>query len=124
MESISHKVNQLLNEFYHCENGIICDNGKGNVLVVDGSPLQYDFVDSGEIDTRSEIEEQKIKFLNDIMDLFYDIQRYVTFNEPLYNDDYVMDCSTELDKQMLVESVGDTTTDIEQVVDKIDDMEL
>ena len=124
MESISSKVSQIMYEFYHREDGIICDNGKGNVFVVDGSPLQYDFVDSGEMDERSEIEDQKIKFLNDIMDLFFDIQRYVTLNESLqYDDDYGMDCSTELDKQMLLETVGEKD-EVETIVDQIDDMEL
>ena len=124
MESISSKVCQIMHEFYQSEDGIICDNGKGNVFVVDGAPLQYDFVDSGEIDERSEIEDQKIKFLNDIMDLFFDIQRYVTVNEPLrFDDDYGMDCSTELDKQMLLETVGEKD-EVETIVDQIDDMEL
>ena len=123
MESISSKVSQIMYEFYHREDGIICDNGKGNVFVVDGAPLQYDFVDSSEISERSEIEDQKIKFLNDIMDLFFDIQRYVTLNESIDLDDYGMDCSTELDKQMLLESVGEKD-EVETMVDQIEDMEL
>lgn len=123
MESISSKVSQIMYEFYHREDGIICDNGKGNVFVVDGAPLQYDFVDSGEMSERSEIEDQKIKFLNDIMDLFFDIQRYVTLNESIDLDDYGMDCSTELDKQMLLESVGEKD-EVETMVDQIEDMEL
>ena len=60
------------------------DNGIGNVLMIDGSPLQFDFVDSAEPHLRDSVEDMKIKFLNDVMDLFFEVQRYVSLYEPEY----------------------------------------
>lgn len=76
LESIGSKVARILHKYYYEEPSLICDNGNGNVLTLDGVALRYDFLDTSEIEDRSEIEEQKLKFLNDTMDLFYEIQRF------------------------------------------------
>ena len=84
MQDIGERVHQILTTFYNGENAIICDNGVGNVLMIDGSPLQFDFVDSAEPRLRDSVEDMKIKFLNDVMDLFFEVQRYVALYEPEY----------------------------------------
>ena len=145
MESISQKVSTILDTYYTQDGSIICDNGRGNVIMVDGSPLQFDFVDTQETDSRTEIEDDKIKFLNDVMDLFFDIQRYVTMAQQIdysyetrgcetypcapgckcgnwgYQDE-TMTCMTNLDKQMLIESVGDEKP--ESVLENFESMKL
>jgi hypothetical protein len=145
MESISQKVSTILNTYYNQEGSIICDNGQGNVIMIDGSPLQFDFVDTQETDSRTEIEDDKVKFLNDVMDLFFDIQRYVTICQQIdysyethgcetypcapgckcgnwgYQDE-TMTCMTNLDKQMLIESVGDEKQ--ESVLENFESMKL
>ena len=150
MESISQKVSTILDTYYNQDGSIICDNGQGNVIMIDGSPLQFDFVDTQETDSRTEIEDDKIKFLNDVMDLFFDIQRYVTIDQQVdysyetrgcetygcetypcapgckcgnwgYQDE-TMTCMTNLDKQMLIESVGDEKQ--ESVLENFESMKL
>ena len=92
--------------------------------MIDGHPLQFDFVDSKETDDRNDIEDQKIKFLNDIMDLFFDIQRYVTLNEVIEDDYYdEMDCMTELDKKRQIE-IENTPNNLDNVMNTFDEMEL
>ena len=59
MESISQKVSTILDTYYNQDGSIICDNGQGNVIMIDGSPLQFDFVDTQETDSRTEIEDDK-----------------------------------------------------------------
>ena len=145
MESISQKVSTILDAYYTQDGSIICDNGRGNVIMIDGSPLQFDFVDTQETDSRTEIEDDKVKFLNDVMDLFFDIQRYVTMGQQIdygcetrgcetypcapgckcgnwgYQDE-TMTCMTNLDKQMLIESVGDEKQ--ESVLENFESMKL
>ena len=63
LESIGSKVARILHKYYYEEPSLICDNGNGNVLTLDGVALRYDFLDTPEIEERSEMEEQKLKFL-------------------------------------------------------------
>ena len=144
MESISQKVSTILDTYYNQDGSIICDNGRGNVIMIDGSPLQFDFSDTQEPDSRTEIEDDKVKFLNDVMDLFFDIQRYVTIGQPIdysngtygcetypcapgckcgnwdYQDE-TMGCMTNLDQKILIETVGGNS---DSVVENFESMKL
>lgn len=108
MEDIASEIANILDTYYHKETGIICDNGFGNVITVDGQQLQYDFIDSDE--NRSQIEEEKIKFLNETMELFLNIQRHIA----LYSEEYG-ECSTELDKRLNQENVGEIEDTMEEM---------
>ena len=150
MEDITHKIKNILNTYYNNDGSIICDNGRGNVIMVDSCPLQFDFIDTDDydIEKRSDIEEGKIKFLNEVMEVFFDIQRYsVLHDESLqystnihsgcemypcnpdckcgnwgYQDS--TDCMTELDKQILNETVGNGHTDTDDILNKFTGMSI
>lgn len=80
---ISYKINNLLYTYYHSEDGIICDEGKGNVDIEACQSLQYDFVDTNQSVNITEVEKEKIRLLNDIMEIFMDFNRYITLYEPI-----------------------------------------
>jgi hypothetical protein len=98
LDDISSKIRNILETYYGGEESIICDNGQSNVYMVNGNPRQFDFVDSNEVSQRTDIEDDKIRFLNDVMEIFFDVQRYVSITdsiEILRNESEMEDNSEE-----------------------------
>lgn len=86
LADIAQHVNDTLFKFYMEDGSIICDNGPNNVHMKNGVNLQFDFVDTEEDPkNRTEMDEERIHLLNDVMKIMQDIQRYVCLYGPLDN---------------------------------------
>lgn len=135
LADIAQHVNDTLFTYFMQDGSIICDNGFGNVQMKNRTVLQYDFVDTNDDPKqRTEVEEEKIKLLNEMMKIMLDIQRYVCLYGPVDSpseyrgcDDYTCgpgcDCGAwEVD--MGCGNVPDTIHNIaSKMQEKINEME-
>ena len=131
LDEINSKITDIFQKYYHSLDSIICDNGRGNVLMEDGGPLQFDFTDSYEIGERSDIEVEKIKFLNDVMEIFYEFKQYVEFInyeeigpwQSMNENEEDPGCATELDLNRLKEE-NEQVNPIGEVLDGMNEMTI
>ena len=82
MDEILHKIELLM--FYNMisENHIIVDEGTFNLPMENHNNQRYTFTDDKEHGKRTPIEQNKIIFLNDIMEILTDLHTYIHENEP------------------------------------------
>jgi prepilin-type processing-associated H-X9-DG protein len=131
LDEINSKITDIFHKYYHSLDSIICDNGRGNVLMVDGGPLQFDFTDSYEMGERGDIEEEKIKFLNDVMEIFYEFKHHVEFInyeeigpwQSMNENEEDPGCATELDLRRLKEE-NEQVNPIGEVLDGMNEMTI
>ena len=88
LSEISSKISNLMYTYFYSEDGIICHEGKGNVDIESGINLEYDFVDTYQCANLTEVEKEKIRLLNDIMEIFNDVQRYVAVGDTIGCETY------------------------------------
>ena len=131
LDEINYKITDIFQKYYHNLDSIICDNGHGNVLMEDGGPLQFDFTDSYEMGERGGIDEEKIKFLNDVMEIFYEFKQYVEFInyeeigpwQSMNENEEDPGCATELDLNRLKEE-NEQVNPIGEVLDGMNEMTI
>ena len=72
-DSILHKIEVLM--FYNmvADDHIIEDEGQFNIPMENNNNVRYTFVDDKECGERNVIEQKKIIFLNDVMDILSDL---------------------------------------------------
>ena len=81
-DSILHKIEVLM--FYNmvADDHIIEDEGQFNIPMENNNNVRYTFIDDKECGERNIIEQKKIIFLNDIMEILSDLHSYIHENEP------------------------------------------
>jgi len=79
------KIHELIEKHITNDGGVVCDEGK------DGD-FRYTYVDTtdGEI---SDINHDKVVFLNDVMNIFNSILYYSNFEGPIETVDEYINCS-------------------------------
>jgi len=87
-ETIQQKIELLLFNHIISVDGIIEDEGEFNVPLEYDNNIRYTFTDTNEYGARSLSEQQKLRFMNDAMDILSDIHLYLhqndTSNKPMY----------------------------------------
>lgn len=88
MENIQQKIELLFFNHIISVNGIIEDEGEFNVPLEYDNNIRYTFTDTNEYGSRSLSEQQKLKFINDAMEIMSDIHLYIYQNDdknkPMY----------------------------------------
>ncbi len=82
MSTILQKIELLMFNNLISDNSIIEDDGTYNIPMENHNNQRYSYVDDKEYGQRTEIEQKKILFLNDVMDIFSDLHQYIHENEP------------------------------------------
>lgn len=82
LSDIQHKLELLMFNSLIAENNIIEDDGTYNVPVEGHNNMRYTFKDTPEYGSRSQLDIQKLQFLNSVMDIFEDIHQYIYYNDP------------------------------------------
>ena len=79
---ILHKIEVLM--FYNMvsDDHIIVDEGEFNIPMESNNNVRYTFIDDKDFGERNVVEQKKIIFLNDIMDILSDLHTYIHENEP------------------------------------------
>lgn len=100
LEDISLKINEFIFTHHISEDGIICDEGEGNLTMIHGNNRRWSYVNTNEIDNRSETEDIQLHILNDAMDIIMNIQAqlqyHVSGGYPInIKDNYISDAPTE-----------------------------
>ena len=125
MENIQSKIELILFNYIVSDEGIIDDEGLYNVPLEYDNNIRYTYSDTNDIGERSIIEQKKLKFLNEVMDILSDIHLYIhqtdPLNKPMYfipeqiveqkliKDEAPLDHEPELDnKDNEVEILNDT----------------
>ena len=85
---ILHKIEVLM--FYNMvsDDHIIVDEGEFNIPMENNNNVRYTFIDDKDFGERNVVEQKKIVFLNDIMDILSDLHTYIHENEPDYTPIY------------------------------------
>tara|TARA_B100001115_G_scaffold184128_1_gene185275 strand:+ start:7123 stop:7656 length:534 start_codon:yes stop_codon:yes gene_type:complete len=85
---ILHKIEVLM--FYNMvsDDHIIVDEGEFNIPMENNNNVRYTFIDDKDFGERNVVEQKKIIFLNDIMDILSDLHTYIHENEPDYTPIY------------------------------------
>ena len=83
MENIQQKIECLLFTYIVSEGAIINDEGEHNVPLEYDNNVRYTYEDSNDYGERSLVEQKRIKFLNEVMDLLSDVHLYIHQNDPL-----------------------------------------
>lgn len=111
MGTILEKIDFLIFNNLIGEGNIIEDDGAFNIPMEKHDNQRYSFVDDKDCGERTEIEQKKILFLNDVMDIFSDLHQYIHENEPDNTPIYFN--RIELTKKM--ENLLDVNTDTEPI---------
>ena len=111
MKTILEKINLLIFNNLISEGSIIVDDGTFNVPMEKNDNQRYSYVDDKNCGERTELEQKKILFLNDVMDIMSDLHQYIHENEPDNTPIYFN--RVELTKKM--EDLLDVNTDTEPI---------
>jgi len=88
MDTIQQKIELLLFNHVVSIDGIVEDEGEFNVPLEYDNNIRYTFTDTNDYGSRSLAEQQKLKFMNDAMDILSDIHLYIhqndRSNKPMY----------------------------------------
>ena len=94
LDLIAQRVDLILFKYLMADEGIICDEGEGNVANGPYIKLKYSYKDTDvNIDEQSKIKMEKLVFLNDVIGLLKDIQVYFQVNGPYETIDEYVNCS-------------------------------
>jgi len=94
LDLIAQRVDLILFKYLMSDEGIICDEGEGNVSNGPYIKLRYAYKDNEiNMGEESEIKMKKLVFLNDIMGLLIDTQTYFQVNGPQETIDEHFNCS-------------------------------
>ena len=124
--------------FYHLisEGSIITDEGTLNVEMKDHTNQRYSFIDDKSIEDRSDIDEKKILFLNQVMEIFSDLHNYLhecqSESNPIYFNRLALKQKIEdqlsvniEDEQAEIEDEqAEIENELEQLTTEVTDMEL
>lgn len=129
MEGLIDKIELLM--FYHLisEDSIITDEGSLNVEMKNHINQRYSFVDDKSTEDRTDIDEKKILFLNQVMEIFTDLHNYLhecqSESNPVYFNRIAL--KQKMEEQLSV-NIEEEQTEIEEELEKITtevtDMEL
>lgn len=134
LEEISTKVNEII--FYNLisQDGIVCDEGEGNVLLMNGQTCRWIYSNSNEIGNgRTEQEDQQILYLNNTMNLLIEFQNFMAIRSeaPIETIDPYTSIHSELNcgptcscgnwDGTMVEATEDSVNNIS---DEINDMKI
>ena len=88
MNTIQQKIELLYFHHIVSTNGIIEDEGEHNVPLEHDNNIRYTFTDTNEYGSRTISEQEKLKFINDAMEIMSDIHLYIhhidSMNKPIY----------------------------------------
>ena len=90
MENIQQKIELLLFTYIIAEDAIINDEGVHNVPLEYDNNVRYTYEDSNNYGERTLVEQKRIKFLNEVMDLLSDVHLYVYQSNPLNKPMYFL----------------------------------
>ena len=99
MENIQQKIEYLLFTYIVAEDAIINDEGEHNVPLEYDNNMRYTYEDSNDYGERSIVEQKRIKFLNEVMDLLSDVHLYVHQSDPLNKPLYFFEKLEEMKKK-------------------------
>ena len=126
MENIQQKIELLFFNHIISVNGIIEDEGEFNVPLEYDNNIRYTFTDTNEYGSRSLSEQQKLKFINDAMEIMSDIHLYIYQNDdknkPMYFVPEQIDQGAPPDHEDEYEN--DEKDEIEVLNDTMDEMAI
>lgn len=140
MDTILQKIELLMFSNMIQDGHIIEDDGTYNVPMENKTNLRYSFVDDKDLGNRTLVEQKKIIFLNDVMDIFTELHGFIHENglssDPIYFNkkalttkmENLLDVNTE-QEPLDGESCEDDSKDevqqtLEQITTEVTDMEL
>tara|TARA_B100001094_G_C18194018_1_gene809320 strand:+ start:5210 stop:5629 length:420 start_codon:yes stop_codon:yes gene_type:complete len=139
MDTILQKIELLMFTNMIQDGHIIEDDGTYNVPMENKTNLRYSFVDDKDFGDRTLVEQKKIIFLNDVMDIFTELHGFIHENglssDPIYFDkkalttkmENLLDVNTEepLDGESCEDdSQNEVQQTLEQITTEVTDMEL
>lgn len=134
MTTILQKIELLMFNNLIGEDNIIDDDGAFNIPMEKDDNQRYSFTDDKEIGERTEIEQKKIVFLNDVMDIFSDLHQHIRENDlyenPIFFNKQALQSKVEAELSVNLDDGEDSNTDekvdedLEQITTDVIDMEL
>ena len=81
MENIVSKIEFLMFNYLIADDSIISDEGTFNIPMQNHNNQRYSFIDDKNYGERSDIEEKKIVFLNETMEILENLHAYIRGND-------------------------------------------
>ena len=129
MEGIIEKIELLM--FYHLisEGSVITDEGSLNVEMKNSINQRYSFIDDKSIEDRTDTDENKILFLNQVMEILSELHNYLHECESESNPVYFnrIELKQKIEEQLSVnieENHNEIDDELEQITTEVTDMEL